>query len=106
MSRRHLVLDDDAVMNAINDSDFGDDSEEDENWVPPGKSLIAHLTKTRRKTLRLLLQQHQLLEIPGLNGHFVGNPCQQLHLLCKRTNLYIVFKLKTKLKIGYGLFGP
>ncbi|XP_060801586.1 uncharacterized protein LOC106141475 [Amyelois transitella] len=34
---RNLAHDDDAVLAAINDSDFGEDSDEDENWVPPGE---------------------------------------------------------------------
>ncbi|GBP30566.1 PiggyBac transposable element-derived protein 3 [Eumeta japonica] len=62
MSRRHLVLDDDAVMNAINDSDFGDDCDEDENWVLPGEELDS--SKTRRNTfcrplntLKIILQK-------------------------------------------------
>lgn len=36
MSINNLVLDDDGVLAALNDSDFGMDSDEDDNWIPPG----------------------------------------------------------------------
>lgn len=37
MSRKNLAFHDDAILATINDSDFGEDSDEDENWVPPGE---------------------------------------------------------------------
>lgn len=37
MSRRNVLLDDDAILEASDESDFGGDSSEDENWMPPGE---------------------------------------------------------------------
>lgn len=37
MSSRNVLLDDNAILDALDNSDFGGDSDEDENWVPPGE---------------------------------------------------------------------
>lgn len=37
MSRINLIQDEDGILDALNDSDFGGDSDEDENWMPPGE---------------------------------------------------------------------
>lgn len=37
MSGRNLILDDEGILDALNGSDFGGDSDEDENWMPPGE---------------------------------------------------------------------
>lgn len=39
MSEINLLLDDEGILDALNDSDFGGDSDEDESWMPPEEGL-------------------------------------------------------------------